>query len=77
LAPTETRVDFVLAETGGIDGKVVGARSDHVYVLATSLARKGDPVPTQISSDRTFRLDNLPIGEYELSLAKPNPSVPT
>ena len=70
LDPTTTRVNFVLSVVGGIDGKLVGAKTDFLYVLATSVDRAGEPTPTQIKSDRSFGFNGLPAGDYQLTLTK-------
>jgi protocatechuate 3,4-dioxygenase beta subunit len=72
LSEGETTVDFVLKETGGIDGKIVGPASDHQNVWAALAKHQGEPEHSDIQRDRTFHFDKLAAGDYELTITRQN-----
>jgi hypothetical protein len=76
LAADATALDFALAATGGIDGRVVNSRDCWVGVTATSIA---DPHAEFIGASdgaSTFHFDQLPPGDYVLG-ASSEPSRPS
>lgn len=72
LPDAEATADLVLKPTGGLDGKLVGPASDHVFVWAQLANHTGESVHAQIESDRSFHFDKLAVGDYELRITRQN-----
>jgi hypothetical protein len=72
LADSDATVDFVLQDTGGLDGKIVGPPSDHENVWAGLANHQGDQAHAKIERDRTFHFNKLVAGDYELRITRQN-----
>jgi protocatechuate 3,4-dioxygenase beta subunit len=70
LAASDTTVDLVLAEVGGIDGTIEGTLTGQEQVWA-QLENTRDVAHTSIA-DRHFNFHKLPAGKYRLTIARQN-----
>src|SRR5205823_1206179 len=66
LPESDATVDFVLLESGSIEGEIEGAAGRHRFV---DLVRADEPQRSRwIGTRGDFRFDNVPKGEYEAVL---------
>jgi protocatechuate 3,4-dioxygenase beta subunit len=67
LAPSDSVVDLVLAETGAVAGHVVNARRNRwTMILLSSVADTMDYYSGEIDLDDAFHFDHIPPGDYVL-----------